>query len=98
MLFQPTFDRVVIEISDPVSRTPGGIVLPPKAQEKSSKGIVRAVGPGRWGIDGKRTPVSVTVGDLVMFVRYDGTEFSTEDIPPRTMAVVSEQSILGVIS
>jgi chaperonin GroES len=98
MSFNPTFDRVVIQLDEPTKMTPGGIVLPDKAQEKVSTGTVKAVGPGRWGVDGKRIPVSVTVGNRVMFVRYDGTEFETDETVPRRMCVLSEGSILGVLS
>lgn len=98
MSFNPTFDRVCIQTDSPRSVSSGGIYLPPQAQEKSATGVVKAIGSGRYGMDGKRIPVGVAIGDRVMFNKFDGTEFDSEDIPPKHYVVVSEPSILGVLT
>lgn len=72
-----------------------GIVLPDSAKEKPEQGKVVAVGPGKRGEDGKVVPVSLKVGDKVMFSKYgydeikvDGTEYY----------LVREENILAVLS
>ena len=72
-----------------------GIILPDSAKEKPEQGKVVAVGPGRRGEDGKPVPVSVKVGDKVMFSKYgydeikvDGTEYY----------LVREENILAVLN
>lgn len=97
-MFSPTFDRILIQVDRPREYSQRGIILPTKSQEKSSTGIVKAVGPGRWGIDGKRIAVGVAIGDRVMYIKFDGTEFDTDEDAPRHMIVISEPSILGVLS
>ena len=75
----PLADRVVVK---PVTReevTKGGIVLPDTAKEKPQEGEVVAVGPGRAGDDGKRIPMEVKVGDIVIYAKYAGTEWKYDD-------------------
>jgi len=66
--YRPLGNRVIVKRDDAVTTTPGGIYVPPTAQAKSDRGVVRYVGPG--GIDlttGKRVAVSVKPGDVVIF-------------------------------
>jgi chaperonin GroES len=98
MGFQPTFDRVVVQLEEPEAVSKGGIHLPQKAQEKANRGIVLAVGPGRQNNDGKYIPVSVKEGDKVMFKAYEGIEFETDELKPRKVVVLAEGSILGVLT
>lgn len=97
MSFDPTFDRVVIEV-EKTSEKVGLLYVVDKGQKKADKGKVVAVGPGRWNNEGKRFPMCVRVGDRVMYDAYNVTEFETEDNPPRKMVVLNEGSILGVIN
>lgn len=94
-MIKPLLDRVVLQVADPEAVTPGGIILPPQAQEQPQLGQVLAVGPGRWRDDGTaRIPVGIEVGDLVLFSRYGGTTFHLGDTD---YTVVSGSEVLLVI-
>ena len=67
MKLKPLDDRVLIRPDDSAGVTPGGIVLPDNAKEKSQRGKVLAVGPGRLLDDGRRAALTVKVGDAVLF-------------------------------
>ncbi len=73
MKLTPLGDRVVVESTEAEDVTTSGIVLPDTAQEKPQRGKVLAVGEGRIE-DGKRIPVEVAVGDIVIYGKYGGTE------------------------
>ena len=71
---KPLGDKVVVKPLSPEemgSVTAFGIIIPDTAKEKPEQGKVVAVGPGKWNEDGDaRLPVSVSVGDKVMFSKY----------------------------
>ena len=71
---RPLDDRVVVESASAEETTSGGIVLPDSAQEKPQRGTVVAVGPGRLLESGERGDLSVTVGDVVIFGKYGGSD------------------------
>jgi len=75
---EPLADRVIIKPSEKEEVSPGGIVLPDIAKEKSHEGEVIAVGPGRLSEDGKRIAMDVKVGDRVIYAKYGGTEIKIE--------------------
>jgi chaperonin GroES len=64
---------VVVEPTEAQDTTASGIILPDTAQEKPQRGKVVAVGEGRVE-DGKRVPLELAVGDIVMYAKYGGTE------------------------
>lgn len=66
---QPLADRVLVKRVDMADRkSPSGIIIPDTAQkEKSKRGIVIAVGPGKFGDEGDLIPMTVTVGADVYF-------------------------------
>lgn len=70
---RPLADRVIIEAAAAEQKTASGIIIPDTAQEKPQRGIIVAVGPGT-----KDEPLSVKVGDTVMYGKYSGTEFTFE--------------------
>ena len=72
--FDPLGDGVMIKPSDREEVTASGIVLPDTAQEKPQEGEVVAVGPGRISEDGKRMPMEVKKGEVVLYRKYSGTE------------------------
>ena len=74
----PLDDRVVIKRLEAEEKTAGGIVLPDSAKEKPQKGEVLAVGPGKILDNGKRAPVEVKPGDIVLFGKYSGNEVELE--------------------
>ena len=75
---QPLGDRVVVKPMPKEEVTKGGIVLPDTAKEKPQEGKVLAVGPGRMTDDGKRIPLDVKVGDVVVYAKYGGTEIKED--------------------
>ena len=74
--FKPLGNRVVVEpIEGDEQMSAGGIYIPDTAKEKPQEGKVVAVGPGRMTDDGKRVPLEIKVGDLVIYSKYGGTEY-----------------------
>ena len=71
---RPLADRVIIEPAAAETTTASGIIIPDTAQEKPQKGTVVAVGPGK-----KDEPMTVNVGDVVLYGKYSGTEFKYEN-------------------
>ncbi len=78
---RPMADRVVIEPLEKDEETFAGgqLVLPDTAKEKPQQGTILAVGPGRLDDDGKRVPMDVKVGDTVVYAKYAGTSFKTDE-------------------
>ncbi|MBU2887916.1 co-chaperone GroES [Gilvimarinus agarilyticus] len=71
--FKPNEDRILVESAAAEEKTASGIIIPDTAKEKPQEGIVVAVGEGT---DDK--PVTVKVGDKVLYGKYSGTEVSLE--------------------
>ena len=95
---KPLGDRVVVEpIEKEVQTFAGGqLVLPDTAKEKPQEGKVLAVGPGRLDDDGKRVPLDVKVGDVVVYAKYSGTTFKTEG--GDEVLFIKESDILAVLA
>ncbi len=74
MAIRPLDDRIVVQPIEAEEKTAGGILLPDTAKEKPQRGKVLAVGEGRLNDDGKRVPLTVKVGDEVLYGKYAGTE------------------------
>lgn len=94
MSLNPLDDRVVVEPVEAEERTAGGIVLPDAAREKPQRGKVVAVGPGRLLDSGERAPVSVKVGDHVLFGKYGGTEI---EVNGKDVKILRESDILAKV-
>ncbi|VTS03898.1 co-chaperone GroES [Tuwongella immobilis] len=77
---RPLDDRIVVEGVEAEAQTAGGIYLPDNAKQKPQQGIVKAVGPGKLNDKGERTPVSVKVGDKVLYTRYGGNEVEVDGV------------------
>jgi chaperonin GroES len=90
---KPLGNRVLIQRSK-AQTTKGGILLPDTAQEKPKQGTVIAVGPGKIDDNGKREPLNVKVGDLVLFSSYSGTEVKGDE----ELMILSEDDILGILA
>ncbi|MBL8816218.1 MAG: co-chaperone GroES [Planctomyces sp.] len=92
MKINPLDDRVVVRPNEAEEKTAGGIVLPDAAKEKQQRGTVVAVGPGRLLDSGERAPVSVQVGDQVLFGKYGGTEI---EVDGEDVKILRESDILA---
>jgi chaperonin GroES len=91
---QPLGDRVVIQPTAREEMTKSGIVLPDTAKEKPQEGKIIAAGPGRLTDEGKREPMDVKEGDIVLYAKYAGTEFKIEG---EELLIVSQKDILAVV-
>ncbi|MDD4984747.1 MAG: co-chaperone GroES [Dehalococcoidales bacterium] len=89
---KPLADRVVVKPIERERVSKGGIVLPDTAKEKPQEGEVIAVGEGRLSEDGKRIPMDVKVGDIVIYAKYGGTEIKIED---EEFMILRESDILA---
>ena len=93
---QPLGDRVVVERDESETVTAGGIVLPDTVdKKKQSRGTVVAVGPGKMNETGGRVPMSVAVGQTVLFKEPWGDESKIED-GDKKYFLVEEDDILAV--
>ena len=86
---KPLADRVVIEPAEAEQKTAGGIIIPDTAKEKPQKGTVIAVGPGK-----KDEPMTLKVGDTVLYGKYAGTEVT---IDGNTVLIMKESDIYATI-
>jgi chaperonin GroES len=89
---QPLGDRIVVRPVEREEVTKGGIVLPDTVKEKPQEGKVLAAGPGRLSDDGKRIAMDVKVGDVVLYVKYGGTEVK---IDGEELMILRESDILA---
>ena len=71
---KPLEDRIVIRQLEAEQVTASGLVIPDTAKEKPQEGEVVAVGPGRIDDNGNRVPLDISVGDVVIYSKYGGTE------------------------
>jgi chaperonin GroES len=79
MNLQPLEDRIVVKPGEAEETTASGLVIPDTAKEKPQQGEVLAVGPGKRSEEtGELVPLDINVGDIVIYSKYGGTEFTTE--------------------
>tara|TARA_B100000941_G_C28425408_1_gene511173 strand:- start:431 stop:709 length:279 start_codon:yes stop_codon:yes gene_type:complete len=86
---KPLADRVLVEPAAAETKTSSGIIIPDTAKEKPQKGKIVAVGPGT-----KDNPVTVKVGDVVLYGKYSGTELNHEG---KDYLIMKENDILAII-
>ncbi|MBM3448876.1 MAG: co-chaperone GroES [Bacteroidota bacterium] len=85
----PLADRVLVEPSQAETTTSSGIIIPDTAKEKPQRGTVIAVGPGK-----KDEPMTVKVGDSILYGKYAGTELSVEG---KDYLIMRESDIFAII-
>ena len=90
---KPLEDRIVVQPSDAEQTTASGLVIPDTAKEKPQEGTVLAVGPGRFE-DGARVPLDVSVGDVVLYSKYGGTEVT---IDGDDLLVLNARDVLAIV-
>ena len=86
---KPLADRVLIEPLEAETKTASGLIIPDTAKEKPQKGIVQAVGNGK-----KDEPITVKVGETVLYGQYSGTEIK---IDGKDYLIMSESDILAIV-
>ena len=90
MKLKPLADRVLVEPSAAETKTTSGIIIPDTAQEKPQRGKIVAVGKGT-----KEHPISVKVGDNVLYGKYYGTDLKYEG---KDYLIMKESDILAIIN
>ena len=89
MNIKPLADRVLIEPAKAEEKTAGGIYIPDTAKEKPQRGTVVAAGPGT-----SENPITVKVGDVVLYGKYSGTEL---DFDGGSFLMMRESDILAIV-
>ena len=91
---KPLEDRIVVKPIDAEQTTASGLVIPDTAKEKPQEGEVLAIGPGRIDDNGNRVPLDVSVGDVVIYSKYGGTEVNYGGVD---YLVLSSRDLLAVV-
>jgi len=93
MKIKPLSDRIVVERIEEEEKK-GSIIIPDTAKEKPQQAKVIAVGDGRFDEHGKRIPMDVKKGDIILFGKYSGNEIKVEDIE---YLIMREDDVLAII-
>ena len=91
---KPLEDRVLVQPLEAEQVTASGLVIPDTAKEKPQEGKVVATGPGRVDDNGKRVPMDVKEGDIVIFSKYGGTEVKYDG---NEFLLLNARDILAVV-
>jgi chaperonin GroES len=86
---RPLADRVLVEAAPAEEKTAGGIIIPDTAKEKPQRGKIVAVGNGK-----KDEPLTVKIGDSVLYGKYAGTEITIEG---REYLIMRESDIFAIL-
>jgi chaperonin GroES len=86
---KPLADRVIVEPAAAETKTASGIIIPDTAQEKPQQGTIVAVGNGK-----PDEPMTVKVGDTVLYGKYAGTEFKFDG---KDFLIMRESDIFAII-
>jgi chaperonin GroES len=95
MKIRPLNDRILVLREEKEQKSTGGIIIPDTAKEKSQRGKVIAVGPGKLSKDGKRIPMDVKAGDRIFFSKYAGTDIKIDGVE---QVFMSEDDILSIVN
>jgi chaperonin GroES len=91
---KPLQDRILVKRREEKETKKGGIIIPDTAKEKPQEAEVIACGPGKVTTDGKRQPMSVKVGDTILFGKYAGSEVKLGD---DEYLIMREEDVLGIL-
>lgn len=86
---RPLADRVIVEPAAAETKTASGIIIPDTAQEKPQRGTIVAVGNGK-----PDEPMTVKVGDSVLYGKYAGTEFKLDG---KDYLIMRESDIFAIV-
>ncbi|MFK7954296.1 MAG: co-chaperone GroES [Ekhidna sp.] len=87
--FKPLADRVLVQPAAAEEKTASGIIIPDTAKEKPQQGEIVAIGAGK-----KDEPITVKVGDTVLYGKYSGTEVTIEGAE---FLIMKESDIYGIV-
>ena len=92
---KPIGDRVLVKhLDDNKEQVRGGIIIPDSAKEKPQKGRVIAAGSGKVNDEGKRIPLDIKTGDLILFGKYASQEIKLDG---EELLIMREDDVLAVI-
>src|SRR5688572_11754054 len=91
---QPLADYVVAQAEEAATKTASGLYLPDGAQEKPKVAKVIAVGPGKVGDDNEIIPMTLKVGDRIIYKSYSPTEIKMEGVE---YILVKEEDVLATV-
>jgi len=94
MALKPLADRIVAKSVEADTKSPGGILLPDQAKEKTQVAEVLAVGPGRLDKAGQRVPMEVKVGDKIVHSEYGPNRFKQGS---EELLIMKEEDVLAVV-
>lgn len=86
---KPLADRVLVEVAPAEEKTASGIIIPDTAKEKPQQGTVVAIGAGK-----KDEPLTVKVGDKILYGKYSGTEIAHDG---KEYLIMRESDIFAII-
>jgi chaperonin GroES len=94
MSIRPLHDRVIVQRLEEGEQKIGGIIIPDTAKEKPQQGKVIAAGNGKVNDEGKRVPLDVKAGDLILFGKYTSQEVKLDG---EEYLIMREDEVLAVI-
>ena len=94
MDIRPLHNRVIVQRLEEGEQKVGGIIIPDSAKEKPQRGRVIAAGDGNVNEDGKRIPLDVKPGDLILFGKYTSQEVK---LGGEEYLIMREDEVLAVI-
>ena len=94
-VFSPLDDRILVDAIPAETKTSGGLFIPDMAQEKQSRGIVVAVGPGKRNKKAKLRPLDVQMGDQIIYAKYAGTSI---EVLGKEVLILREDEVLGILN
>ena len=94
MKVRPLHDRIIVQRIEEGEQKVGGIIIPDSAKEKPQQGKVIAAGAGKTKDDGKRQPLDVKAGDVILFGKYSGQEIKLDG---EELLIMREDEVLAVL-
>ena len=91
----PLADRLVVKNVQQEETLASGLVIPDTAKEKPQQAEVVAVGPGRVDDNGKRVPMEIKAGDIIVYAKYSGNDIK---IGQEEYLILSEKDVLAKIN
>jgi chaperonin GroES len=91
---RPLHDRIIVRRLEEGEQKSGGIIIPDSAKEKPQRGTVIAAGSGKVMDDGRRVPLDVKAGDLILFGKYTSQEIKLNG---EEYLIMREDEVLAVI-
>lgn len=93
MKFRPLHDKLLVSRINAPATSKGGIIIPEAHKEKGERARVFAAGPGKLDDGGRRLPMHVRVGDVVLLGKWTGSEIKLDG---EDFLIISESEVLGI--